>query len=201
MKKVLCLMIGVAHLVTASVCAAYQAECMNTKGKFSNCDVEVNDGTLHVAYKSKKWQKLDKTIPGSRITALSGGEYARRRVAESVTSAVLLGPLFLFALFAKKKRDNFGIEYMTDNGNKDAVLVQVKKKYGFALGQQLETISGKKIVVKDSGKEQKTEYVAEDSSSYSSYPVKTEQVTAEPVQEEKPTEKKTARSRSSKYRR
>lgn len=174
---------------------------MNTKGKFSNCNVEVNDGTLYVAYNSKKWRKLDKTIPGNRITALSGGEYARRRVAESVTSAVLLGPLFLFALFAKKKRDNFGIEYMTDNGNKDAVLVQVKKKYGFALRQQLETISGKKIVMKDSGKQQETEYAEEDRSSYSSYPVKTEQAAAEPVQEEKVSKKKTVRRGSNKYRR
>lgn len=157
MKKIISLVVASSYLFTASVCFAYKGECMNEKGKFTKCVVDVSDGVVSVKYKKKKWRHLNREIPGNKITGLSGGEYARRRVAESIGSAVLLGPLFLFVLFSKKKRDNFGIEYIEENGAKDAVLVQVKKKYGFALGQHLETVSGQQIVMKDDSKEKKSE--------------------------------------------
>lgn len=157
MKKLFCLSLCTVYLFSTTVCMAFEAECMNTKGKFTGCKAEVNDGNLSVHYKSKKWQELDKIITGDQITALSGGEYARRRVGESIGSAVLLGPLFLFMLFSKKKRDNFGVEYLTEAGTKDAVLIQVKKKYGFALAQQLKTISGKEIQMEVAGENNKGE--------------------------------------------
>ena len=155
MKKLFCLLLCAVYFFSATVCMAFEAQCMNTKGKFTDCLADINDGALSVHYKSKKWQNLDRTIKGDQITALSGGEYARRRVGESIGSAVLLGPLFLFMLFSKKKRDNIGVEYLTEAGTKDAVLIQVKKKYGFALAQQLKTLSGKDIQME--GDEEKTQ--------------------------------------------
>lgn len=89
--------------------------------------------------------KLNADIPGRNIMALSSGEYSRRRVAESITYGVLLTPLALFALFSKKKRDQFGIEYKTTKGNK-AALIQVKKLYGMGLATDLQAVSGKKII-------------------------------------------------------
>lgn len=200
MKKILCLIIGITHLVTASVCMAYKAECLNTKGKFSKCSAEINEGTLSIKYKSKKWRHLDKSILGNNITSLSGGEYARRRVGESIASAVLLGPLFLFMLFSKKKRDNYGIEYVTNNGNKDVVLVQMKKKYGFAFGQQLKTISGKEIQQESNeAPAEQEQYVDTGYQSGSSSYVQ-EKVEVE-VEEPKPEKKKVTRRRSNKYHR
>lgn len=164
MKKLFCLSLCAVYFFSTTVCMAFEAECMNTNGKFTDCKAEVNDGTLSVHYKNKKWQSLDRTIKGDEITALSGGEYARRRVGESIGSAVLLGPLFLFVLFSKKKRDNIGVEYMTEAGMKDAVLIQVKKKYGFALAQQLKTISGKEIQMESTGEKTKQESKKNESS-------------------------------------
>ncbi|MFA4875228.1 MAG: hypothetical protein WC956_10255 [bacterium] len=150
MKRTICIAVGLAYLFATSTCLAYEAQCLNTDGKFTDCKAEINEGALSIHYSGKKWQGLDKVIDGKQIMSLTGGEYARRRVAESIGSAVLLGPLFLFVLFSKKKRDNFGIEYAAANGSRDSVLVQMKKKYGFAFGQQLKTISGKDIQIEGS---------------------------------------------------
>jgi hypothetical protein len=143
MKKGLCIIIIVSFLSTSSLCFAYSAKCINEQGKFSSCKVNVKEGVVDVHYKLKQWQHMDKTIRGDQITELSCGEYARRRVAESVATGIILTPLFLFMLFAKEKKENVGIEYMKDDGNKDAVLLQINKKHSFALKQHLETISGK----------------------------------------------------------
>lgn len=146
MKRLFSFVVAVLFCCTSTASFAYEAECLNSTGKFSDCKVTIADGTMQIAFNSKKWKELDRTISGDKITALSGGEYARRRVAESVATAVIFAPVFLFMLFAKKKRDNFGIEYVTDSGAKDSVMIQLKKKYGFPFGQQLQTISGKTIV-------------------------------------------------------
>ena len=147
MKKAISVLVLFFFMISSLPCYAYEAECINDKGKFSNCDVVIDKGVLDIDYDSKAWDHLDQKIRGDQITVLSGGEYARRRVAESIGSAVLLGPLFLFVLFSKKKRDNFGIEYVNADGTKDNILIQMNKKYGFAFGQELQTISGKTIVM------------------------------------------------------
>lgn len=146
MKKIMCLIVGFFFFVSSTVGYAYEAECINNKGKFSNCKADVDNGILTVSYSSKALKELDRTIRGDQITYIAGGEYARRRVAESVATAVIFAPIFLFMLFAKKKRDNFGIEYVKADGTKDNILIQLPKKYGFAFGQELQTISGKTIV-------------------------------------------------------
>lgn len=125
--------------------AAFKGECLNAKSKMTDCKLDINDEILTITYDSKKNVELNKTIAGKSITRLSGGEYARRRVGESIGSAVLLGPLFLFVLFSKKKRDTFGIEYKKDDGKTDVALVQTKKKYGMLLAASLKAVSGKDI--------------------------------------------------------
>ncbi len=158
MSKYVAAILSLVMFLTSVPVWAIKAECLNTKGKFSKCEVGISKGILDVDFKSKKWNDLDVKIPGDKITALSSGEYARRRVAESVGSAVLLGPLFLFMLFSKKKRDNYGVEYVGENGIKDAVMIQVKKKYSHALATQLRTISGQVIMadpVEDAKKDKK----------------------------------------------
>lgn len=118
--------------------AGYNAQCMNPKGNFSDCNLLIKDEVLNVQYKSSGYQSENRSIPGKKITRLSGGEYSRRRVAE----AVLLTP---WMLFSKKKRDNFGIEYIGDNNKKNSLSVQVKKKYGLALKAELQAMSGRDV--------------------------------------------------------
>ncbi len=129
----------------ASQASQYGAKCLNHKGKFDKCNIDVTADTVKVSYKSKKNKDLDVEIPGKNITALSAGEYARRRVAESVTMAILLTPLALFTLFSKKKRDHIGVEYLDASGKPKGTLFEVKKKYGMALKTELKALSGKEI--------------------------------------------------------
>lgn len=121
--------------------ATMNYDCLDSKGKFKSCHVAVENGNLVMQY-SKSLSQLNKTIPGKNITGLTGGEYARRRVAESVAMGILLTPLALFALFSKKKRDQFGIQYKNDEGVSNVTMISTKKKYSLSLKTQLEGISG-----------------------------------------------------------
>jgi len=151
MKKAISMLVLFFFTIGSLPCYAYEAECINDKGKFSKCNVVIDKGILDIDYKLAAWDHLDQKIRGDQITYIAGGEYARRRVAESVATAVLLAPVFLFMLFSKKKRDNFGIEYVNPDGTKDNILIQLPKKYGFAFGQALQTLSGKTIVYEEEG--------------------------------------------------
>ena len=122
--------------------AGYNAKCINPKGKFSECDLFIKDEILTVQYKSSSYMGENQTIQGKKITRLTGGEYSRRRVAE----AVLLTP---WLLFSKKKRDNFGIEYLNSSNKKNSVTVQVKKKYGLSLKTELQAISGRSVEMEE----------------------------------------------------
>ncbi len=144
--------------LTANIAFAseYDVQCLNHKGKFSSCKVTINDENIQIAYKDKKNQDLNVEIPGKGIKSISAGEYARRRVGESVAAAVILAPIFLFTLFSKKKRDHIGIEYVQDpkdkNATTKATLIEIKKKYGMAMKTELKAVSGKEIIEEEAKK-------------------------------------------------
>ena len=129
--------------------------CLDKKGKTSPCKVDNQEGNLVIEYKSKSNADLNKTIPGRKITALTSGEFSKRPVAGAVAAGVLLSPVFLFTLFAKKKIENYGIQFIDAKGNPDSTLIQIKKKYSEAMRAMLESISGKSTVVIEPEKKKK----------------------------------------------
>ena len=86
MKRIIALALVMCFLSEALYAATFKAECLNSKGKMDDCKLDIKDGNLTI-----KGGGLNKTVVGSSITRISGGEYARRRVGESIGSAVLLG--------------------------------------------------------------------------------------------------------------
>jgi len=142
LKIVALIMAFIFFLSTSTAQAQSAYECLNKQGKFDSCNISVESGNLIMDFKD---DSLDKVISGKKIQRLTGGEYARRRVAESVAMGILLTPLALFTLFSKKKRDNFGIEYIDSAGAPNATMIQMKKKYSLSLASQLQSISGKTI--------------------------------------------------------
>ncbi|MFH1652475.1 MAG: hypothetical protein ABIE74_00305 [Pseudomonadota bacterium] len=144
MKRAI-LMVCILSMVMSPAAFAANAECLNGEGKFSKCMVYTKDGYLHVDYSSSKYKHLDRKIDGTKISEISKGEYARRRVGESVGLA-FVNPLFLFMLFSKKKRDNFGVIYQTENEKSDSILFTTKKKYSPTIMTGLKAVSGKDIV-------------------------------------------------------
>lgn len=59
-------------------------------------------------------RKATFNVPTEEVTLLSGGEFAKRRVKGALVGAILLTPLFLFALIGKKKREILVVEYSND---------------------------------------------------------------------------------------
>jgi len=123
----------------------YDIECLNHKGKFSDCEVSIEDQKVDVKFDGKSNKDLNVTIPGDKITELSAGEYSRRRVGESIAGAVLFAPVALFALLSKKKLTHIGVEFTDEDGTPRSTLFQIKKKYSMALKTELKAISGKEI--------------------------------------------------------
>jgi len=149
MKIISALLIVSLVVANTAIAAEYDAECLNHKGKFSSCKVSTEDGRLRISHKDKKNQDLNLDIPGENIKSLTAGEYARRRVGESVAAGAIVAPVLLFMLFSKKKRDQIGVEYVVDlkdkSGPARATMFQIKKKYGLALKTELKALSGKEI--------------------------------------------------------
>ncbi len=116
----------------------------------------VSNGTFSVQFKRRKmYSKLDRTVTGDKITGLTMGEYARRRVAEAIAGSVLtvvaFPPLALL-VFTKKKRDQVGVEFTNEQGQGEGVLISVKKKEGIPLARNLRALSGLKVSFGESSK-------------------------------------------------
>lgn len=138
MKKYLFLLSVMTMLPGLAMASMYHADCLNPKGKFSDCTVLITGERLKINFDSNRHMASNVDVPGNKITALSAGEYSRRRVAE----AVLLTP---WILFSKKKRDQIGVEYLDSDNKSHAIMIQVKKKYGLALETELKALSGQPI--------------------------------------------------------
>jgi hypothetical protein len=66
-------------------------------------------------------------IDPKRVTGLSYGQEAHRRVGTMIALGILVAPLALFGLFHKTRLHFVGIEYNTEDGKKAGVLLQAHK--------------------------------------------------------------------------
>jgi len=102
-KKLCAFIVMIAFLGSTSFAAVYDAECLNTKGKMAECKVAISNNTVSIQSKRKRDAELNRTIAGQKISKITEGEYARRRVGEAVAGSIVFLPLALF-VFAKKKK-------------------------------------------------------------------------------------------------
>jgi len=106
-------------------------------------DIRYNGGTLQTKVDPHDWgNKLTVTsdeillelkdgqslkIDPRKVTALSYGQEAHRRVGTMIALGILVAPLALFGLFHKTRLHFIGIEYSADEGKKAGVLLQAHK--------------------------------------------------------------------------
>jgi hypothetical protein len=106
-------------------------------------DIRYNGGTLQTKVDPHDWgNKLTVTsdeitldlkdgqsikIDPKRVTALSYGQEAHRRVGTMVALGILFAPLALFGLFHKTRLHFIGIEYNIEDGKKAGLLIQAHK--------------------------------------------------------------------------
>ena len=105
--------------------------------------IRYNGGSVATTVKSDDWHntlvvtpdeisltlkdgKVEKIDP-KRVTGLSYGQEAHRRVGTMIALAVLLAPLALFGLFHKTRLHYIGIEYTSADDKKGGVLLQADK--------------------------------------------------------------------------
>ncbi len=129
-----------------ALATTYEAQCLNQKGKFSDCKVAIDTENLKIAYKNKKEKEWNLTVPVNKITAINSGEFSKRRVA----AAVLVSPLFLFT---KKKREQFGVEYLGEDNKSQVTVFQVKKDFAVPIKSELQAFSGKVMRQEEPGKD------------------------------------------------
>jgi hypothetical protein len=137
----LCLCISVSCLAqTKGFRAQYKGGTFNAKG---------DDGRLFVTselitLEMKQGERLE--ISPKSVTTLSYGGEASRRVGLWVALGIVLSPVALFGLFAKRKNHYIGIEYKDAEGNAGAVMVRADKKEYMALIASLRSVTGKTVL-------------------------------------------------------
>jgi hypothetical protein len=82
----------------------------------------------------------------SRITTLSYGVEAHRRVADMVALSFMLSPVALFGIFHKSKTHFVGIEYRTDDGKPGGVLLEADKNNYRDILRVLTIVTGKTVI-------------------------------------------------------
>ena len=154
MKKLLVASLALMLALQTSFLAA------GTEGGNTWSKVRYNGGTLQTKVKPDDWNnKLTVNsdliefdlkdgqvikIDPKKVTALSYGQEAHRRVGTMVALAILISPAALFGLFHKTKLHFIGIEYEQD-GKKEGLLMQGDKGNYRAILLALKAVTGKDV--------------------------------------------------------
>jgi len=85
------------------------------------------------------------TIVPKDVSALSYGTEASRRVTLWLTLGIVLTPIALFGLFAKRKNHFIGVEYADPAGQKGAIMIRADKHEYRAMLASLRSVTGKKV--------------------------------------------------------
>lgn len=88
-------------------------------------------------------------IPPKKVTSLSYGQEAHRRVGTMVALAILVAPVALFGLFHKTRLHYIGVQYSTADGKNAGILLQGDKDNYRAILVALQGVSGAPVAVGD----------------------------------------------------
>ncbi len=149
MKKI-AVFVSVASVVftnNLALAGEHGAHCLNTiSGEMKDCRVIVSSSNLAMNFKSDKYQDANMRLQGNQIREISTGEYAKKRVKESIGAGLVFGPLgALVGAFYKQDRTQLAIEYVDDKNNKKVTMIDIPTKHSEPLIKDLETLTGLRI--------------------------------------------------------
>jgi hypothetical protein len=133
-------MVAVTFAQSNGFRAKYKGGTFVTKDKDGKLFVTSDQIRLEM----KKGEKLE--ILPQNVTALSYGKEASRRVKLWVTLGILVSPIALFGLFAKKKDHFIGIEFKDTEDKAGAIMFRADKKEYMALLASLRSVTGKSVI-------------------------------------------------------
>jgi hypothetical protein len=105
----------------------------------------VTSDEITFSFKDGKTHKVDP----KRVTGLSYGQEAHRRVGTMIALAVLVAPLALFGLFHKTRKHYIGIEWQEEGDKKGGVLLQADKDNYRAVLMALRGVTGAPVAVSE----------------------------------------------------
>ena len=125
----------------------YQGGSVATTVKPDDWDntLVVTPAEITLKFKDGKIQKVDP----KRVTGLSYGQEAHRRVGTMIVLAVLVAPLALFGLFHKTRKHYIGVEWQEDGDKKGGVLLQGDKDNYRGVLMALRGVTGAPVAVSD----------------------------------------------------
>ncbi len=104
-----------------------------------------------ITLKLKDGQTVD--IPCAKVSGLSYGQEAHRRVGTMIALGILVAPIALFGLFHKTRLHYIGIEYTTEDGKKAGILLQGHKDNYRAILMALRGATGAKVTVAEADRQ------------------------------------------------
>jgi hypothetical protein len=105
----------------------------------------VSPDEITLTFKDGKTYKIDPR----RVTGLSYGQEAHRRVGTMIALAVLLAPLALFGLFHKTRKHYVGLEWQEEGEKKGGVLLQADKDNYRGVLMALRGVTGAPVAVSE----------------------------------------------------
>lgn len=119
------------------------AQCLNSEGTVKNCQVNVTNSDLTITFDDPEFATDNTTIPIVDISTISTGEYAKKRMKESVAAGIILGPVGgLVGLLYKEQRVQIAIEFVDSQGEKKVTMIDIPEKYSEPLISDLEQTTG-----------------------------------------------------------
>ena len=88
-------------------------------------------------------------VDPKKVTGLSYGQEAHRRVGTMIALAILVAPLALFGLFHKTRKHYIGIEWMEEGDKKGGVLLQADKDNYRGVLMALRGVTGAPVAVSE----------------------------------------------------
>jgi hypothetical protein len=104
---------------------------------------------LKFTARKKPYERMDLAIPYTAILDLEYGQKVGRRVGAAIGTSLLLGPLGLVTLFAKKGKHYLTIGYKNEAGADQVAVIEIGKDAIRTTLAIVQTRSGKPIEYQD----------------------------------------------------
>ncbi|MCC6745351.1 MAG: PEGA domain-containing protein [Acidobacteria bacterium] len=123
----------------------YNGGTVATKTKPDDWDNQLTITSSDITIELKDGQRL--VIDPARVSSISYGQEAHRRVGTMIALGILVAPLALFGLFHKTKKHFIGVDYSTADGKRAGMLLQGHKDNFRAILLALSSVTGQPVAV------------------------------------------------------
>lgn len=130
----------------------YNGGTIATKTKPDDWDNKLTITSSQITLELEDGQQL--VVDPERVTSISYGQEAHRRVGTMIALGILVAPLALVGLFHKTKKHYIGVDYSTADGKRAGMLLQGHKDNFRAILLSLSSVTGQPVAVSPKDRDQ-----------------------------------------------